>query len=61
MMKYGDNLSANQTTHSFSFSYNRVLNQHQQITVLIGRGERSAGITERYINFFLLEMTTISI
>ncbi|MCT3649044.1 TonB-dependent receptor [Elizabethkingia anophelis] len=54
MMKYGDNLSANQTTHSFSFSYNRVLNQHQQITVLIGRGERSAGITERYINFFPL-------
>jgi iron complex outermembrane receptor protein len=51
---YGDKLSTNQTTHSFSLSYNRVLDQHQQITVLMGRGERSAGITERYISFFPL-------
>ncbi|NAW50707.1 TonB-dependent receptor [Elizabethkingia argentiflava] len=54
MMKYGEHLSSHQTTNSFSLSYNRILDPHQQISILIGRGERSASITERYINFFPL-------
>lgn len=53
LMKYG-NLNANQITNSLSLSYSRKLSQNSQATLLVGRGERAASITERYIYFYPL-------
>ncbi|QCX53267.1 TonB-dependent receptor domain-containing protein [Elizabethkingia sp. JS20170427COW] len=53
MQKYGD-LSASKVTNSLSFSYKYSFNPYAQMTFLVGRGERAASLTEKYINFFMI-------
>lgn len=48
---YGD-MSSKNFNHSLSLGYNNHLNANNQISVWLGRAQRSASLTERYINLF---------
>lgn len=48
---YGD-LSANDFNHSLSLGYSRRFSERNQVSVWLGRAQRSGSLTERYINLF---------
>lgn len=48
---YGD-VSSENLNHSMSLGYSHSLDKHSMLSLWMGRGQRSASLTERYINLF---------